>query len=347
MMPFIWLLCLMFINLFFLCMFSKWDLKIQVFLLPALQHDAEEKKKSGAWELYSHLALHAIGVAASAAAAHFAFCSVIGRAPPAICIHVQTECASVAAIHLVRLCEWQGSDWVRLRRRVKRLRGKPSCQMAGRHNMLSKLGLVKQQQWIGLQVGWSVGQSVGRLVVAGCQFRHPATLQSTINWCKVSILFSSAKFQWDQLMSTNTSVFFSCFEKKIKKVLIWFPVLTGNVSQKAFNGRDSCKWGRVFFFFFNKQSHPQLLGSWSGATSIGFLLHRLVGKLKQMQLYWKKAVVEPPVRKWRENLDITDRYVDSSHTAAAQSCWTIFSSRVIPLLLQAAEAQVAELQPGL
>lgn len=56
-------------------------------LLLLFQHDAVGKKTAER-ELSSRPALCAFGVAASAAAAHFAFCGVIGRAPPAICIHV-------------------------------------------------------------------------------------------------------------------------------------------------------------------------------------------------------------------------------------------------------------------
>lgn len=101
-------------------------------------------------ELYSHPALSAIRVAASAAAAHFAFRRVIGRAPPAICIHVRTAYASVTAIHLARLCEWQECEWGRRRLGAWETRGEgePSARRADK-TCLSKLEQAMQQQWVG------------------------------------------------------------------------------------------------------------------------------------------------------------------------------------------------------
>lgn len=154
-------------------------------------------KKMAVRQFYSHCALYAIRVAASAASAHFAFSRVIWRAPHAICIHVGRECASVAAIHLARLCEWQGGEWRRRRLRVRGLQaeGKPSARRANT-TYLYKLELVMQQQWVGPLVGQLVSY-------------FPAAPADGSN---VSISFCSAKFQSAQ----STGVTSSCCRFFIK-----------------------------------------------------------------------------------------------------------------------------------
>lgn len=126
-----------------------------------------------------------------------------------------------------------------------------------------------------------VSWSAGRLVIL--QLHQPGLSVTTLQpgVCNVCISFSSAKFQSAQ--STSITSFYGRLLIKNPKGLNSFPVQTGSVSQEAeigilrckhyrmaFGGLDSGRTGRVL----NQQSHPQLLGSCSGDTSIYFLLQK-------------------------------------------------------------------------